>query len=359
MKATIKTLFVTLLALIVMDFGVANFLNWSKANNRLGSLTNYFDLGLSVPAKIEAWAIDDNVSGNLYQVAWPQAILMDSTQKSAFEPDDHGRTIRNYGMSFSGNISEKAMEIDPSFSVDNHAGPAAPTNHSYMLFVADRENRNPGDVVVFGILSSSVPNIAAMSNRTWLFEQPAPYTYPIYYPEGEGLRRVDPFIGTLEKQAELEASPGLQRAWRDQLAEHDRFYSPLMFEWRSLDRSPLVRLIRRAATFRLLSQRDQQVLQDNEYPTLEVLRRMLVDVKNTAIQDGQIPVILLIQTNNPSDIDLRGFLAPTLREIEIPYVATADYFDPKDSSGFVGDGHYSGRVDKIFGQALLDVIEEF
>lgn len=358
MKSTLKTLFVTLLALIMMDVSVNAALNWSKANNKLGSLTNYFDFGLSVPAKIEAWAKEDSSSGNLYRAAWSDTIIAESKERHASEPFGQVRTIRNYGMSFSGNIADEATDIDPSFVVDSHAGPASPANHSYSLYSADRENRNSGDVVLFGILSSSVPKIASMSNRTWSFEQPAPFTYPVYFPDDAGLRRVDPLIGTLSKQAELEVSPILQRAWYEQLATHDRFYSPVMFKWRILDHSPLFRLIRRSVAFKILSKRDEQVLQNGEYPMLEVLRRMAIDINNTAIDDGQVPIILLVQTNNPADIDLRAFLGPSLKELGIPFVATADYFDPKDISGYVDDGHYNESIDTIFGQAVLDKIAE-
>ena len=43
-------------------------------------------------------------------------------------------------------------------------------------------------IVVLGFLSSSLHAMASLSNRTWSFEQPAPFTYPVFLPEGAGLR---------------------------------------------------------------------------------------------------------------------------------------------------------------------------
>lgn len=56
-------------------------------------------------------------------------------------------------------------------------------------------NRRKDDVAVLGILSSSVPALAALSNRTWMFEQPAPFTYPVFRPDAQGgLKRIDPLV---------------------------------------------------------------------------------------------------------------------------------------------------------------------
>lgn len=356
MKTTIKTVALTLVALLMMDIGVALFLGWAKDNGRLGALTRYFDLGLSVPAKIDAWAGGSVLNGNLYRVAWTETILRQSDEKFAAERADGRTIIREFGMSFTRNIVEKAVEIDESLVVDLHGGPAAPANHAYTLFKDDRENRNPGDIVVFGVLSSSISKLAAMSNRTWAFEQPAPFTYPIYYPEGDGLRRIDPLVGSVEQEADL--TPGMKRAWMDQLAYYDMFYSPFLFEGRALDRSPFARLVRRAISVRALRRSEQKIMEKGGYPTVEVLRRMFVDIKNTALADGQVAVVVLIQTNDATDMDLRAELAPVLRDVGLPYIATADYFDPRDSSGFRDGGHYLGRIDAVFGQALLDKIAE-
>ena len=359
MRATIKTVFVTLLALVVLDFAVAAALTWTKNSGRLSALNNYFDLGLSVPAKIEAWGDGSNPYGNLYRVAWIETIIAHSAEKYTSEPDERDVTLRSYGMSFSGNIVEKAIALQPSLVADLHGGPAAPVNLTFTLFTEDRGNRNKGDVIAFGILSSSVTKLAAMSNRTWVFEQPAPFTYPIYYPEGEGLRRVDPLIRSATQETDLVTSPGLQRAWYDQLAFHDRYYSDLLFKGRVFDQSPVIRLVRRAVSLRLLGRSEQEIRSAREYPTKDVLRLMMGELKRTALEDGQVPVVVLVQTNNPSDIDLRAFMRPVLDELEMPYIATADYFDPRDSSGFIGDGHYNAEIDRIFGQALLDEIAQF
>jgi len=358
MKTTLKTIFLTLFTLIVLDVVVSAALDVSKSKGKLGALTHYFDLGLSVPSKIEVWAQTDNPHGNLFNVAWIDGIIETSVAKHSAEQAGIGPTIRSYGMSFSGNIVEKAVAIDDRYAFDLHGGPAAPANHTYTLFKDDRANRNSGDVVVFGILSSSVTKLAAMSNRTWVFEQPAPFTYPIYYPDGDSLMRIDPLIHSAEQELSLRSEAGLRRVWRDQLARHDQFYSRFLFEGALLDRSSFVRLVRRAISLRVLKQAERRVLQADTYPIHEVLRRMLTDFNATSKEDGLIPIVALIQTRDGSDIDLKAFLETDLHEIGVPFIATADHFDPRDTSGFISDGHYTNDVDLMFGQALLDKIGE-
>jgi len=83
---------------------------------------------------------------------------------------------------------------------------------------------------------------------------------------------------------------------------------------------------------------------------------MITRFADVARQDGQIPVVFLVQGRNPGDPDLLGLLKETLRMGDIPYLATADHQDPRDPSAFLSDGHYRPSVDALFGQAFLDLI---
>ena len=284
-------------------------------------------------------------------MAWRSDIQESSAARFAQEDPDSGPVIRSYGMSFVNNIISAALEQMPDVAWDNHAGPGAPPNFTYAVFQEDRANRRPGDIVVLGVLSSAIPAMAALSNRTFSFEQPAPFTYPVYWPSDTGLRRVEPLVNSAEAQRALSGTPAA-RAWADQLATEDAFYSPVTFGATRLDVSPFARLVRRSLARRHVTRTSADILTSNDYPYAEILRRMIVDFAQTARADGQIPLVLLIQSRDSADVDVAGLVRPVLEREGVAYLATVDHFDPKDPSGFVSDGHYTPEVDALFGAAF-------
>lgn len=358
MKKTLAVLGLTLALLIVMDGLVALALNVFERQGRLNTLVRYFDYGRSVPGKLRNWEDHPEDRDNLYDFAWRSQSFDASVARFAEEPADTGPVVRSYGMSFVVNILGAAVNQDPSVAWDNHSGPAAPPNFTFTLFTDDRVNRRPGDIVVLGILSSSVAAMAAMSNRTWAFEQPAPFTYPVYWPEGDsGLKRVEPLINSAAAERALRTDPDAARAWRDQLAHEDAFYSYAAFGATWLDRSPFARLVRRSLALGQISRTDAKILSGRAYPHDEVLRRMIQAFAAMAREDEQIPIVLLIQSREPDDPDLLAITRPALEAGAIPYLATAEHFDPRNIGGFLGDGHYKPEVDMMFGARFLDILE--
>ncbi|MEO9822597.1 MAG: hypothetical protein ABJ370_22595 [Paracoccaceae bacterium] len=354
MRKTVSIFALTLLCLAVLDLAVAGVLNWVETRGRLSSVVQYFEYGRSVPGKHARWERDPSVRGNLSAVAWWDDILTQSAEGFAAAPDTPA--VRVYGMSFSGNIMNAVHTIAPEITVDHHAGPAAPPNFTYALFQDDQPNRRPGDVVVLTILSSSVPGMAALSNRTWSFEQPAPFTYPIFRPdEADGLRRIDPLIQSQADEARLSSDPTLAQAWRDQLKTEDAFYGPTSFGLTTLDHSPFSRLVRRSLATGHVARTKAQV-QSGGYPYEEVLKRMTRDFARSAEADGQRPVVLLVQTRTRGDVDLHALLVPFLQAENIPYFATADHANPRNQSAFQPDGHYQPEVDAQFADAILPLI---
>lgn len=356
MKQTFGVLALTLLLLVVLDGLVAAGLAGARSLGRLNGLVQYFEYGRSVPGKLARWQETPGARGNLFDVAWRPDILAQSQAAFSAEPEDIGPVLRNYGMSFSHHIVQAAVAEDPGLRDDEHGGPAAPPNFTFALFEEDRANRRRGDIVVLGILSSSVPALAALSNRTWVFEQPAPFTYPVYRPEGAGdLRRIEPLVNSAGAERGLAGDPALAGAWRDQLRAQDAFYGPLTFGLPALDASPFLRLVRRSLAISHVDKTKAAVL-GGGYPHAEVLRRMVRLFAETAREDGQLPVVLLIQSRQATDMDLAAELVPELQAGQIPYLATADEVDPRDPAAFLPDGHYTPEANRRFGKALLDLI---
>ncbi|MEM9880494.1 MAG: hypothetical protein AAF862_14580, partial [Pseudomonadota bacterium] len=284
-------------------------------------------------------------------------IVAGSAQKFRSETTPNGRVIRSYGMSFVNRIVTAATEIDPRFVRDLHAGPSSPPNFTYSLFLKDSDSRRAGDIAVFGILSSSVPAMAAQSNSSWLFEQPAPFTYPVYWPDGDKLRAVEPFITSAQQQRDVLRQPALRDAWYEHMSREDGFFGSQTFGFPLLDISPFARLVRRTLAISSIDRAKSRILKGTEYPYAEVLRLMIVTFAERARADGQIPVVFLIQSRDARDVDLLSIAHSTLVENNIDYVATAEIVDPRDRSLFLLDSHYKPEIDKLFAQRFVDLMK--
>ena len=356
MKRTLQLLTMTFAALIVLDLCVGFTLSALKDRSRLTGLTNYFDLGRSVPTKIADWKETPDSGANLFDVAGVDDIIDRSKAGFSAEELSNAQVLRNYGMSFSNRLGEAAIQLQPDYTLDSHGGPAAPANHTYALFNADRNNRRAGDIVMFGILSSSVPYITSMSNRSWAFEQPAPFTYPVYNIVNGQLGTIQPQVVTVENELALSESKNLSDAWLRQLKNEDFFYSELAFAAPWLDRSPFAKLVRRALVLRDLEDRRREALSNKADEIHEVMMTMLGNYSEMAMADGQIPIVVLIQTCSPLDINLRDFLGKDLETKGIRYIATEDFVDPTDPTKFIGDGHYVKEADLIVAKEFWEVI---
>ncbi|MGR3501230.1 hypothetical protein [Pseudaestuariivita sp.] len=352
MKRTALLVSLTVAFLALLDFGVAQALRWAEGSGRLGSLVQYFEYGRSVPGKHARWAEAPGTPGNLYEVAWRPDILAMSKAEFAQGAADASVQVRSYSMSFVENILGAATAQSDTLRVDSHSGPSAPPNFTYGMFLEDRANRRAGEVVVLGFVSSAVPGMAAFTNATWIFEQPAPFTYPVFVPGESGLVTVAPVVGSL---AELE-DPAQARLWQMQQARYDPFYSAITHGATWLDASPFARLVRRAWATAHVENVRADVLHGQAYPYEEVLRGMVTEFAATARADGQEPWVFLIQTRDPRDADLLALLQETLEAEGINYLASAEHIDLRDPTNFISDGHYTPEVDAMFGQMFLEAV---
>lgn len=355
MRQTVTVFSLTLVCLALLDVMVALTLGWAERNNRLVSLVRYFDYGLSVPGKLENWEANPDMLGNLYDVAWRNEIVAKSSESFKDKKDIEAVTVRTYGMSFVNNILKQALSLDSNIINDGHGGPSAPPNFTFALFEDDRGNRNPGDVVVLGVLSSSVTAMAALSNQTWLFEQPAPFTYPVYFLDGESLKRNEPLINSAEAHRDLTQNEKTRDAWLAQLRQDDMFFGPQTFKATWLDVVPFARLVRRSLAIDHIENTKRKIV-DGAYPYEEVLQRMITTFAETAREDDQVPVVFLIQGRDPKDINLLDATEHVLKNDGIPYLATVEHYDPRNLSGFEADGHYKEDIDRIFGWAFVNLL---
>lgn len=357
MKEHVKILSLTLLAVVVLDLAVMIVLTFSDGRiSALQPVVAYFEYGRSVPGKLNRWIERPNTAGNLFDVAWRSELIENSRLEFMLENEETPPVVRAYGMSFVNNILREAKNIQPNLLLDLHSGPGAPPNFTYAAFLDDRKNRRAGDIVVLGILSSSVPALAAMSNRTWVFEQPAPFTYPIFLPTDNGLNRIDPLINSAEAELKLADDPEGAKEWNTYIREYDAYYSFVSFGWPILDKSPFLRLLRRSLAVSGIERQKAKLIgsaKNTEFPYERILQMMVVSFAEAAREDNQYPIVFLIQSQDTNTPDLLDITKSILIENDIPYIATAEYADVRDPSIFREEGHYKRYIDKIFGAAFL------
>ncbi|MFZ3583344.1 hypothetical protein ACOI1H_14385 [Loktanella sp. DJP18] len=357
MIRTMKTILWTLAALVAIDLCAALVL----AGPAPQGLRNFFEYGRSVPGKIAQWEADPDVPGNLLGVAWLPEMMAESARTAVDRQKNDGPVLHAYSMSFVDRIVRGAQDARPGLRVEIRSGPGASPNFTYAAFLQDRSNRRPGDVAVLGILSSSVSAMGSLTNATWVFEQPAPFTYPIFRPDAsDGLTAEMPVLQSLAEQLTLDDNPDLARRWHTQLAAQDLIYTPAAFDLPWLDASPFVRLVRRALAQGGVDQRKARIVahpEDGPMPYAEVLRRMIMTFDRIARDDGQIPIVVLVQSNRPGDPDLKALLGDFLDSHGYHYFATADHQNPRDPRAFEPDGHYRPAVDSRFGILFLDVLD--
>nr|WP_321468183.1 hypothetical protein [uncultured Desulfobulbus sp.] len=350
----IKVVLATIVALIAIDIFVLMILPYAPHK-----LVIFFEYGRSVPGKIAHWQKENPpLPGNLLHVAWRPESLARSAKEFLLEDPTGGPVIRNYGMSFTNQLLEAAKEFNPDLQVDGHTGPGAPPNFVYSQFLDDRQNRRSGDIVLVGILSSSVAGLASFSNRTWVFEQPAPFTYPIFRPNDStnGLRRIDPVIQSLNDMS----APSKIMDFTRQMRSEDGLWTSLAFDLTSLDASPFFRLLRRAMAKSAIAEREDRITahpMDGIMPWSQVLQRMVHEIQRICRSDGQIPLIVLIQAHDVRSAHLLPALKPILKAENIPYLATEEVANPQDASAYLGDGHFTHTVNKILAEKLLAIPE--
>ncbi|UUX96833.1 hypothetical protein [Aquabacterium sp. J223] len=311
-----------------------------------GTLANYFEYGRSVEAKLRrSLGPDDERAADIAVAGW---IDRDCTRAVKGEP---GRTtIAFYGMSFSNQVGDALAELDPSVHTVYFAGPSAPPNHSMGCFhlrqaKAGDAGDDPASVQVLGVLASSVKGLLSMTGATTGFEGPAPFTYPRYRLDDQGrLQATQPLVRSTADWREVMADPQRWGAFKQQLAQHDRFYDPLLFDAGVGDRSAIVRMLRRAWAQHSSRDLADSVLGPDGFsadPEIgPVLQALVLDFAQRSRAAGKRPVVLLLHDGQSGDA-LHRLLSPVLTAHGVDHVSTHEVAPTSDRANFIGDGHFT------------------
>jgi len=348
--------------LFVFDVSI-NFLFPYPSDPRVtspGQLKTYFEYGRSVEGKLSRMVGPTDESSSLIaQAGWLDPELWKKLNLPVSRAPGKDLLIAIYGMSFSQQVGAAMAAKDSKLTIRSVGGPAAPPNYSFAAYNLDR-GRHQADVVMLGVLASSVKAIRTMNGMTWQFEAPAPYTYPRYFVEEGNLKAIWPKLLSL---AQLRAALHDKQQWNayvTQLREYDQFFNSFLFKRNLLDRSVIVCLIRRA-----WAQRYQMMITNQSHgpagfnPKLEipVLRAIVAKFAATARGDGKMPTVLIFNDQGYDD-HLFQALKPTLENASIPYVSTHNIAPATDLKNFVGDGHFTPSVNKLIAEAALKLLNK-
>lgn len=318
------------------------------------ALSRYFEYGRSIEGKLERMVADPKGAGLILSAGWvePAALkaLPDRPQVGA------NLLVGVYGQSFTFNAANEAVRMDGHITLRGVGGPAAPPNHSYAAYKADAPLRRV-DAVLFGVLSSSVAHVSSMSGLFWMFENPAPFTFPRYRLADGRLSEELPLIRseTVFKEAFTRRST----LWRDfttQLKHSDRGYDPFSFETSIADASAIVRLVRRGWVAHSQAY-DAGVYAPGlgfnaEAEEVRVLQSLVEDLGRRTRERGERLIVLLLHARGHSD-HLYEALKEALTRNGIEYVSTHTLFSANDPANFLPDGHYAESANRLLAKALL------
>jgi hypothetical protein len=355
----VSTVVWMVIVLAAFDIGVNLVFPYPSdpAQTEVSTTIRYFDYGRSIEGKfLRQIGPTDETSSSLAQAGW----LADLSAKDGQARLGPGHTLISfYGMSFAGNVAEEINRIDPTIDLRLLLGPATPPNHTYEVYLRD-QGKQRSDVLVFGILASSVAAMDSMSGAGLGTDFPAPYTFPLFTLEQGRLAKIEPMVQSL---SELRATLGKaqrRRAYLDQLYRHDGFVTPAIFEASFLDRSALCRLVRRAYATSYQSQRRSRIHGQNGFSPgwdkIPVLEAMLVEFGKSAKAGGQLPFVILFQDKGYGD-HLYRLLKAKLEANAIPFVSTHDVAPASDLSNFVDNGHFTEEANHRISLRVLEAIK--
>ncbi|MCC6487095.1 MAG: hypothetical protein IT364_06305 [Candidatus Hydrogenedentes bacterium] len=343
LRANIKAALWTIFFLVLMD-AAANLLFPYPADPHAtpNSLQRYFEYGRSTEGKLpRIIGSTDDTTAPIGFAGWLDPSDWSTQPQAPPQPD--GVLMAVYGMSFAADAGKGVCAIDPRFAMRFIGGPSAPPNFAYAAYELDRGNSS-AKVAVLAVLASSVRGMETLTGMTMNFEQPYPFTYPIYRLQEGALKAEWPQVRSLPELRGALADPAQWNPFVEQLSVHDRYYSPLLFDRTPLDHSAIVRMVRRAWAQR----RDTQIVESlrdaggfkESASVVPVLRAMVKSFAASCRADGMLPVVYLVNDRGYSD-HLYRLLAPTLDSEGIPYVSTHTYAPADNPANFIGDGHFT------------------
>lgn len=324
-----------------------------------GAMQRYFSYGYSIESKLHRTVGKEGQEPTaIVRAGWIPTELYDPPE----DWDDAPKALTIYGMSFTNRIARALNGIAPDFAVSTRAGPGAPFSHSYAMFEVDPW-KSEADIVVVGILSSSIQRMSSLNGLGYSPESPAPFSYPKFeLLEGELIRQ-DPVIS--DRDTFVDSFRLQNDVWKKHIASlqsNDAYWNSFIYNHSISDRSALIRLIRRARASSFIDSVGSKLYHPErgyplEHPVIAAIPVMLENMQRACKENEQRFVVLLLHAKGEPG-HLNQWLSEDLRSMGISVISTTDLFSSLDAMNFEGDGHYTPQRDREIAQALHQLILE-
>jgi len=348
--------------LAVIDISIGLLLPYpnNPSNVAVSPLRRYFEYGRSVEGKLDRMTgHSDQESAPIVGAGWLGGKrFLERSNKHSGQTDV---LVDVYGMSHVHLLGKAMSECDRNYVVRDVTAPGAPANWAFAAYQLEKD-RHAADVVILGIMTDGVPLISSTAGTTMVFDMSYPYTYPRFILKGDEPCPIYPPFTTAAGYREYFYDDHKWAQYRQWLSKYDKFYAPLLFRRTVLDRSCLVRLLRRAYAETLRRSHIRAVYTDKGFnPNSEeaiVLKRIVTEFARSARRKNTIPVIYLVNTPGRSD-HLFRLLKPVLDAENIPYLSTHIICPPDNPLIFLPENtHFIPKKDKELAEEMIKIIEK-
>ncbi|MCG6927993.1 MAG: hypothetical protein LJF30_22140 [Acidobacteria bacterium] len=343
--------------LAAMDIGANVFFAYPQdpRNTSPSTVQRYFEYGRSVEGKLSRMTgPTDETSAPIVAIGW---LVNDKL------PDEgDGRPVVTfYGMSHAKLLVEDIASTDGSLAVRAVAAPLGVPTWSFAAYLHDRK-RLHSDVVVLAVMTDTIPLVAATSGTTMYFDGAYPYTWPRYYLADGSLQWVDPPFLSEQGYREFFFDDALWSEYVDWLAEHDPHYDPLLFRGTFLDRSSLVRLLRRSYALATRAARRATIYDDargfdESAEEITILESIVEEFAQRARRAGSVPMVYIVNSLNTGDRAFR-LLHPLLSREEIPFLSSHEICPPNEPGNYLPDSHFVPAKNMELALAMSTLIHE-
>lgn len=353
MSRFFRNLALSLLTVLVLDLAVGQVIG-STYRLQSGGVERYFGYGFSIQSKLKAMLGEGELEPSSLVAAGWNASLPNRTPARDLSCQQR---FTFYGMSFSNRVAEALVEQDPCISLRLVAGPGAPLSHSYAEYQRFHA-QDDAEVVVIGVLASSLIKNLSTAHFNSAFEAPSSHMYPRYRLVDGRLEAAAPPATNLQEFRAL-LSSDVDRL-EQFLAKNDEYYSPLVFGYPQLDRSVVVRMLRRAygQSFKRNLIADYRTAEggfENKNNLIDVSLAMLKSAADTAHKDNVRLIVLLINDRGYAEA-LDDALAEDLAALDVSYLSSTSVIDARDMSSFLPDGHFKPKLDRELASALRSLL---
>ena len=348
--------------LIILDIAINLIFPYPRDPRNISpsALRQFFEYGRSVEGKLaRKTRKTDEGSARILSTGWlqdPRIRYFSNDQQAVGKP-----VITVYGMSHSVQLAEEMAKADDSFVVRSFGAPGAVPSWSYAAYLSDRE-RQHSDVVVLGIMTRGVPLICTTSGTTNHFDSVWPYTYPRFFEKNGTLLQIPPPFTSLAGYRDYFYKPEKWDSYVKWLNRYDKFYDPILYRETILDKSSLLRLLRRGYAYSSRSKKEAKVYDESRgfneaSEEITILRLMVEQFAEEAKKDGSLAAIYIVNNVFMSD-HLYRILKPTLSSHNIIFLSTHELCPPNDPRNYLPDSHFIPSKNMELARAMLQIIKD-